>query len=167
MDNLSTVYNHEGDQEQEMNCYDRALELDSSRPQIWHNRGYLYRQKGMFKDAILDYQESLRLRPQHIQTLLYKAIAHFLLEEFDDADKCLDEILEIDPNNTDALGNKANVMSKRGKFDDALKYIDRSLRINNKSIETWKNKAELLRWLGDSEGAKKSDEEADRLESNL
>ncbi|MDW0327952.1 MAG: tetratricopeptide repeat protein, partial [Nitrososphaeraceae archaeon] len=78
-----------------------------------------------------------------------------------------DEILEIDPNNTDALGNKANVMSKRGKFDDALKYIDRSLRINNKSIETWKNKAELLRWLGDSEGAKKSDEEADRLESNL
>ncbi|MDW0294639.1 MAG: tetratricopeptide repeat protein, partial [Nitrososphaeraceae archaeon] len=73
--NLSTVYNHEGDQEQEMNGYDRALELDSSRPQIWHNRGYLYRQKGMFKDAILDYQESLRLRPQHIQTLLYKDIA--------------------------------------------------------------------------------------------
>lgn len=106
----------------------------------------VYRQKGRFKEAISDFQESLRLHPDHIPTLLYKAIA---------------------PNNTDALGNKANVMSKRGKFDDALKYIDRSLRINNKSIEMWKNKAALLRWVGNIENADKCDEEANRLESDI
>ena len=65
------------------------------------------------RQAILDYKESLRLRPGDIDTLLDKGIAHIKLFELEDADKCFDEILIMDPNNKGALDLKSAIANSR------------------------------------------------------
>ena len=40
--NLGVIYDDEGNRDEALKCYTNALELDPSRPEIWHNRGLLY-----------------------------------------------------------------------------------------------------------------------------
>jgi len=69
--------------EEEVSCYSKALELDPSRAETWHNRGRILKEKKMYNFAIADYNESLRLRPNHIGTLYDKAIVSLFNAEYD------------------------------------------------------------------------------------
>lgn len=166
--NLGVLYGEEGNKlDQEMKCFKKALELDPSRPQIWRNIGNIYRTKKMFPEAKPYYEESLRLRPEHVDTLYDKAFVHFNLNETDEAEKCYDKILEIDPNHADANSDKGVVLCKKGKYVDGIPFFDRALRDANARtrIRTLRNKAIALQKLGKTDGARKCDEEANRLES--
>lgn len=166
--NLGVFYGEEGNKlDQELNCFKEAIKLDPSRPQIWRNIGNIYRTKRKFEEAKPYYEESLRLRPDHVDTLYDYALVHFNLNEIDQAEKCCDKILEIDPNHADANSDKGAALYMNGKYVDAIPFFDRVLRFHDVSVKTrvrtLRNKAIALRKLGDPENAKKCDEEADRL----
>jgi len=167
--NLGVQYGEEGNQlDKEIKCFEKALELDPSRPQIWRNIGNIYRTKKMYPEAKPYYEESLRLRPDHIDTLYDKANVHFNLNETDDAEKCYDKILELDPNHPDANSDKGAVLCKKEMYADGIPFFDRALKTHDASVKTkirtLRNKAIALRKLGESGDAFKCEEEADTLE---
>jgi tetratricopeptide (TPR) repeat protein len=52
--NLGVVYGLEKNNEMELECFNKAIKLDRSRPEAWHNRGRAYKERGLFTLAIND-----------------------------------------------------------------------------------------------------------------
>ena len=74
---------------------------------MWHNRGLAFRRQNKFREAIHDYEISLRLSPLDVGTLYDKVFAHMSLSELDEAETCYNKILKVEPDHVGALGDKA------------------------------------------------------------
>jgi tetratricopeptide (TPR) repeat protein len=74
--NLGVYYQDSGNLDEALKCYDKAKELVAPlMASIWHNRGNILFGKGRFKEAISNFDDSLKLRPNNVATLYAKADA--------------------------------------------------------------------------------------------
>ena len=96
-------------------------------------------------EAIYDYNQSLVLRPDHIDTLYDKAFAHLNLGEWDKADDLYDGILKIDQNYAGAMGDKSVVQALKGNFKVSLDFFNKALEIEPKNKRVLKNKELALK----------------------
>lgn len=55
--------------------YERAVELNYQRPEIFNNLGALYIDQGRYEDAVLNLTQALALRPNYFMALLNRAVA--------------------------------------------------------------------------------------------
>jgi len=85
------------------------MELDPSNPELWTNRGYAYALKNDLNNAISDYKEAIRLRPDNIDTLYHLASAYYARRQYAKADKVYDDILALEPNHLNALYWKSEI----------------------------------------------------------
>ncbi|HEX7818671.1 MAG TPA: tetratricopeptide repeat protein [Nitrososphaeraceae archaeon] len=72
--NLGVVYGIEKNKERELECFNKAIELDPGRPEAWHDRGRACKERGMYNLAVHDYDEALRLKSDRIGTLYEKSV---------------------------------------------------------------------------------------------
>ena len=79
------------------------MDLDPSNPVLWNNRGYAYALKDDLNSAISDYKESLRLRPDNIDTMYHIASVYYAMRKYNEAYKVYDDILELQPTHLNAL----------------------------------------------------------------
>lgn len=97
--------------------------LDPGNPILWHNSGRAFRRQNMFREAISDYEQSLKLRAQNIETLYDNALAHMNLSELDEADWYYNEILKIDPCFAGAIGIKKQSKLKKVTTNRQLLFL--------------------------------------------
>jgi tetratricopeptide (TPR) repeat protein len=145
--NLGVAYENAGDPEKAMKCYNKAKDLDPSNAALWHNRhnrGLAFRRQNKFREAIQDYEISLRLRPLDVGTLYDKAFAHMSLSELDEAETCYDEILKVEPDHAEALGDKAVVQFEKGNHKEAMSLFDKALRLEPDNGRILSNKRAAL-----------------------
>ena len=63
--NRGNVYGEQGNFDQAIADYDRAIELDPSLGTAYNNRGKFYSDQGNFDQAIADYDRAIELDPNH------------------------------------------------------------------------------------------------------
>jgi len=80
--------------------YDKALKLDPKLDGAFFNRGYLYLQKGHFKEAAQDFQRVVELNsPYKSDAYVNLGICHFRLGDKAKALNMLEQALVANPNN--------------------------------------------------------------------
>ena len=76
--------------------------------------------KKKFKDAILLYDEILKLDAENLNIINNKGYALSKIKNYDDALSCYNEGLKINPNEKSLLINKISTLRKIGDFQNAL-----------------------------------------------
>jgi tetratricopeptide (TPR) repeat protein len=137
--------------EKAVECFDKALNLDSNSAGVWNDKGFALHFLGKYKEAIECYDNALRLKPDYIDALNDKGFALDKLGEHEKAIKCFDKAREIDlPNNYKEYiwSNKGRIFQSLQKYKEAIECYDNTLQLTPNDIDIWKQKGNCLFSLG-------------------
>ncbi len=117
---------------------DKAAALDKNK-EIWeiHNsKGFALMKMGKYNEAIVEYNEALKIKPRAVTVWANKGMAYSLSGLFSDAFESFEIALSIEPNNLDVLNGKAVTYQKLFKYKEALDVLEYMLKVNPKRIDT-------------------------------
>ncbi|QLH06483.1 tetratricopeptide repeat protein [Nitrosopumilus ureiphilus] len=96
------------------------------------------------EDAVVVFEQALRIEPDNIETLMKLGYARFHLEDHGEALKVYDKILEIDVTNPEAWNLKGLVHYEQKNFSKALDSVDKAIESDPTYAMAWYNKACFL-----------------------
>src|SRR5918996_3441347 len=96
----------EGNYNEAITAYNKALQIDPENKQAWVNKGDALNNLGNYNEAITAYNKALQIDPYYVNT--WDGIGRSLngLGDYTQAISYLDKAIEIDPKNIDALISK-------------------------------------------------------------
>src|SRR5271169_2283006 len=95
----------------------------------YNNRGNAYTGMGQYKQAIQDYDESIKQDQNYIKPLNNRGLAYQKQGEYDRAIEDFDAAISIDPNYADAFANRAETYLKKDDYPRAIKDFNEAIRL--------------------------------------
>ena len=99
----------------------------------------------MQEEALLCFEEALRIDPNDLGALSLKGYCLDSLGRHRDAIMCFDKILEEKPDDLNVAVNKGLALSHIGKYDEAIAYFDKVLEDEPDNIFALAWKKETIR----------------------
>ncbi len=96
------------------------------------------------EEAIVVFEQALRIEPDNIETLMKLGYARFHIDDHGEALKIYDKILEVDVTNPEAWNLKGLVHYEQKNFSKALDSVDKALESDPTYAMAWYNKACFL-----------------------
>jgi tetratricopeptide (TPR) repeat protein len=96
------------------------------------------------EEAVLVFEQALRIEPDNIETLMKLGYSRFHLEEYNEALNVYDKILDIDVTNPEAWNLKALVHYEQKTYAKALDAIEKAVESDPTYGMAWYNKACFL-----------------------
>jgi len=127
-----------------LSLWDDVIAQYKHIPTAWNNRGNIKKDLGKYQEAIEDYNECLKLKPDHYKALNNRGIAKKNIELYNEAIADYNHSISLKPDYEDAYTNRANVYRKLGDFQGALNDYDKSLSLKPNSPKTLSNRAAVL-----------------------
>ena len=122
----------------------RALACTSRNSGAEQNLGQAIHEKGNVEEAIVHFQNALRIDPS--QASVHSALGVALLEtgRAQQSLTYLERALQIDPNDADAHYNFGNTLLQLGRAREAVAQYSRALELNRDDVEAQNNLAWVL-----------------------
>lgn len=118
-----------------------AIPRFADRPELWNILGSQLAHTRRYEEALVFYDEALRLDPKSISALNNKAIALALLGKPDEKMALMEKAVKINPKNHEIRTSLAFDYFRIGKIKEAWKYYEsRLVKDNNSLIYTLKAK---------------------------
>lgn len=137
---LQALYEHNrGSYEAAIRIYGEILGRKPAKEvaSVLHkHRGMAYFSRGMYKDAIADFNEALDLDPRCYQAAYYRGVVRTVLEDYGAALSDYDLSLSINPFQHFTLYRRAQAYWHLGDYPKALADCEASLRIAPDNRET-------------------------------
>lgn len=131
-------------------------------------RGQLHAQKADFSRAIDDFNEVIRVNPEHVFALNNRCWARAILgEDLQGALKDCNEALRLDPSYVDAWDSRGMVYLKIGSVREAIADYDSALRINPKHASALYARGVAKLRSGNTEAGKRDIDAATSIKSNI
>lgn len=92
---------------------EKALELDSSQPLAWYNRGLIEYKREHYQNAAKAFRRAVDLQPDFANAWNMLGLSLFQQGKMEEAELCLLKALELDPGNEYAKKNLNAVRSHR------------------------------------------------------
>lgn len=128
----------------------RPTGSDVDDAETYYQRGFSHYRQENLEQAAENFDNALRLDPQHTAAYYYRGIVHYRQGQYDRAIADCTSVLEIDPRYSDAYSIRALVWLEKGEPDRAIKDCDSALKINPHNIAAystlgvaWLQKGEL------------------------
>jgi tetratricopeptide (TPR) repeat protein len=157
---LGVVYAAAGRFEPALDCYDKAIALDSDYAAALSNRGNALMALGRPLDALGSFDRALAVNPGFAVAANNRGAALRELGRFADALASFDQALAINPRYADAFNNRANTLVDLDCAEEALRDYDHALSINAGCAKTFNNRGNALFDLGRRDDALASYEAA-------
>jgi tetratricopeptide (TPR) repeat protein len=106
----------------------KARELDPVDMTLVYNFGVLYLQMERYDDAVAEFIEYLKYKPDDIDARIELSEAYRLKKEFDNAEKEINLLLEKNDKNNYFHFLKANILTEIGYYDEAYQEYQIALR---------------------------------------
>jgi tetratricopeptide (TPR) repeat protein len=135
----------QGDYRGAVENYDRALRVDAANAQTYAYRGYARVASGDTSGGEADLRQAIRLRidawtaalakkPNDVQTMLRRGVAHTELGEYQAAIGDFDRILRLQPANAEAYYLRGNARYRKGDPTGAMADYDMALKLDAKLL---------------------------------
>lgn len=131
---LGQLLDDQGQYEQAVQNYNKALELDANHQQALFHLAYRCDLCGDEEAAIDYYKQVVAHYPVHINALLNLVVLYEDTEQYDKALQCVNKTLKFHPNNPRAILFKKDIESSQTMYYDEEKEKKRSRR--NQILET-------------------------------
>ena len=125
-------------------CFDKALEIDSSFLHAWNNKGNALFHLNEYEKAINCYQKVIEIDPNYADAWYNKGLRLYHLGKYYEAIASYDKTIEIDPNYVEAWYNKGDAYYRLGRIDEAIKCMDKVLGIDPNDVDGLNYKAWLF-----------------------
>ena len=99
------------------------------------NRGIALAREGKTSEAIAQFNESLRLKPDDPQTLMNLGNTLALLQRYPDAVRIFTQLIAFDPENAKAYFNLGTALAHQGSIAEAEKYFRKALQVSAGFVE--------------------------------
>lgn len=83
--------------------------------------GNYYSSSNSYQNAVTNYEECIRLKPEFSDAILNLGNAYFQLSDFKKAGRCFSKVIEINPTDKEAYNNLGVVFESSGEFEKAIK----------------------------------------------
>ena len=115
-------------------------------------RGELHSTAGAFRDAVADFDESLRLR-EDVFTFAGRGWARFSIRDFTGAIRDYDHAIQLRPDIADFYLQRGHVYLAIGIVDSSIRDLSEAIRLNPDNASAYNNRGLALRRKGDLEAA--------------
>jgi len=124
-----------------LNNYKKALQLNSSDPEVHNNLGDLYYLEQLYPSALEEYKRAVKLNPYYADAYNNLGLVYLKEKNYDDAQNAFARTLELEPTFAEACNNLALIYMERGMYHKALEEFTRALRLVPKNAEVHFNLA--------------------------
>ena len=130
---IGSVYLDQQKTAEARESFERALKLRASYPgtsaNSWNNLGLLAAREGRMYEAVGDFQEALKLSPDHLIALNNLGSAYRQQKRWDDARKTYDRALKINPNDAEANYGLGMVLAQDDDTARAFDSLQKALKL--------------------------------------
>lgn len=126
--------------------YDTAIEEYSAQiksaptAEAWYLRGLARLAHRQYAQAVSDFSESLKLKPDSVGVLNNRGKAYYHQAAWPEAIADFDAAIKMNPNHFVALNNRALCQIALKQFDDALRDLNSALKLNSDYPEALNNR---------------------------
>ncbi|MFH1564118.1 MAG: tetratricopeptide repeat protein [Nitrospirota bacterium] len=103
-------------------------------------RGNEYYNKGLYDQAILDYNKALEINPRCAEAYNNRGIAYKNKGLYDQAISDYNKAIEINPRYAEAYYNRGSAYYNKGLYDQAISDYNKALEINPRDAEAYNNR---------------------------
>lgn len=129
----------------------------------YFNRGLTKLHSGCQEEAIADFDEAIRLKPDYVEAYNNRGYAKGMLKRYEEAIADLDTVIHLKPSDTFAYSNRGNAKSELGQHEEAIVDFDTVLRLKPDYAEAYNNRGRLKRTLEKYEEAEQDQRTANVL----
>jgi len=142
--NLGAVLLREGQVNEAIVHFRRAVEIDADQVEAQANLGDALLQKGELDEAVAQYYKALQIKPTYAE--VHYNLGNALLREgqADEAIAHYEKALQIKPDYADVHNNLGIVLFQKGEVDQAIAHYQRALEINPRDVQARANLAWTL-----------------------
>ena len=123
------TYGNNGQYEQAVNEFERAIELNPSAPLPYFWRGLAYERLGDHLGALVEYRRAVSLDPQRAEFYAGRGDAYRRLGELQVAIQEYEKAIERDPNLVLAYHNRGITFEASGDYRQALADYDKAIEL--------------------------------------
>ena len=138
----------QGNYEDAIKAYDKAIENNSQGSDAWYCKGAVLAFQGNFEKAIEAFDKATEIDPQFASAWYNKGLCLINLGNYEEAIKAFDKAIEITPQNLEVWANKGVCLENLGKYEEAIEAFDKAISINSQESGVWYNKGSCLMNLG-------------------
>ncbi len=139
--NLGNEYKKQGELQQAINCFLKALNIYPGYTNARLNLGNTFKTQGQLGKSSYHYRQILQKDPNHIEANFNLGVVFQLQNNLDRAVDYYHRTLRLDPNHIDAHNNLGAVLLLQGNFDEAIKYFDGILKLDPDNSRAYNNLA--------------------------
>lgn len=140
------------DTEVEISKYKRVVQINPRNAPAWSALGTLYKSEGLYKDAILAYQQAISIDSSKAFYHHHLALVYAADGRDEDAIITFQKVIELDPNHSLAHATLGGYYRKMGLEELAQKHIGKAMK-NIYTSENEYNKACLAAICGNADQA--------------
>lgn len=127
--NLGNALAQQGNLDEAVACWQRAIDLKPDFAQSYQNQGHVFQKLEEFDNAIVCYSKALEIQPNCIDTLYNLGLCLSLLGRLDDAIACFKKAIQIQPEFSQGYGDWGHALLQQGRLDDAIACFKRAIQI--------------------------------------
>ena len=142
--------------------FDKAVRLGPSAP-CYMNRGNVWMRKGIYPEAIANFNAALRLDPKNAGAYGNRGNAWLYRGEYDRAIADFDEVTRLDPRDALSFHNRGIAWRSKGEYAKAIADLSVSIQLNPHFGMAYGNRGIALNLSGEYEKALADFDQADRL----
>jgi len=124
--------------------FSKAIELNPANSDAYSVRGMIFRKKGNYSAALLDFNRAIELGFGKVRKELiygFRGLTYRLLNQDDEAFKDLARAIEINPKSAWALNQRALIYKEMEQFDQALADLTKCIEIDEKDSSAYSERA--------------------------
>ena len=131
-----TTIRRNADWRDPLTLWTKTVKNSPHSPRAHNNLADAYEKKGLYDEAIKEYQEALRLNPGRSEFYYNLGNVYYAKGLYEEAIKEYQEALRLDPGKIDTYYNLGNVYDSKGLYDEAIEEYRQALRLdpNNKDV---------------------------------
>jgi len=138
------LYYREGNYEEAIRCFDRAIEIDPNLAYVWNDRGLCLKEMGKFDDAQKSFERALELSPREEEFVydygeILETIGIMRRETkiFEKAILAFELVTDINPNNANAWNHLGVCIKEIGHDEESRQAFERAqgiIRMNKNRL---------------------------------
>ena len=143
----------QGESEQAIQYYNKAIELNPSSADAYNSRGIAYAKKDELERAIQNFGKAIELNPSSADAYNNRGNVYSDKGELDRAIQDYNKALELNPNDAVAYNNRGIAYDNKGDFDQAIQDYNISIKLKPDFAEVYHHRGVAYGEKGDFEQA--------------
>jgi len=155
-----------GEFDEAIRQYDKAIEIDPSRPEFYNNRGLANKKKGNLGRATADFNQAITVNPGYTDAYYNRGLVYINQGNFDEAVSDYSKVIAINPRDADAYYNRGLAYDNRFKLEEAASDYEKAVEIDTEYADAYVKLGSAYQNLGRADEARENLNKALELYKN-